>query len=73
MTEQTVENEQDKQPNLVMKYGIIMAVLSPVGTYFSQMADHHEGGVGVYVASVIAGFIGGAVGGYIRQKMGKSS
>jgi len=56
--------------NLMVKYAIIGAVLAPAGVFLVGLLGIHIA-MG-YVSTTIAGAVGGAIGGFIRQKQGKS-
>ena len=57
---------------LPMKYAIIGAVSVVVGVFLFQFLGIYSAGMS-YLNALIAGVIGGAVGGWIRQKQGKHS
>ena len=57
--------------NLIIKYAIIGAVLTPLGVFLAGLLGLNMA-MG-YVSAAIAGAVGGAIGGFIRQKQGKNS
>jgi hypothetical protein len=57
--------------NLSIKYGIIGAIMAPIGVFLAGLLGMNMS-MG-YLGAAIAGAIGGAVGGFIRQKQGKNS
>ena len=56
---------------LVVKYAVMGAVLAPAGVFLAGLLGLHLA-MG-YISAAIAGALGGAVGGWLRQKTGKSN
>lgn len=57
--------------NLIIKYGIIGAIMAPLGVFLAGLLGMNM--VMGYASAAIAGAVGGAIGGWLRQKKGKSS
>ncbi len=57
---------------LPVKYGVIGLFGCPVGMFLANMLGITSGGSN-YLLVAIAGGIGGAVGGWLRQRQGKQS
>ncbi len=63
----------DKTPNLMLKYAIFGFLACLVGAFISQQLGYNDGSLQAYLGAGIAGLVGGAVGGKIRQGKGKIS
>jgi hypothetical protein len=57
---------------LPVKYGVIGLLGCPVGMFLASMLGITSGGTS-YLMAAIAGGIGGAVGGWLRQRKGMQS
>lgn len=58
---------------MILKYAIFGIIGCLIGAYISQTLGYNDGSLQVYVSAAITGCIGGAIGGYIRNKKGKTS
>ncbi|RUM65522.1 MAG: hypothetical protein DSZ05_05885 [Sulfurospirillum sp.] len=56
--------------NLILKYALIGAVLTPVGVFLAGLIGMNMA-MG-YLSAAIAGVVGGAMGGWLRQRAGKN-
>jgi hypothetical protein len=63
----------EKPPNLILKYALFGFVCGLGGALISQYMGYNDGGVQAYLTIAVAGCIGGAIGGMIRQRKGKTS
>jgi len=57
--------------SLVVKYAVMGAVLAPAGIFLAGLLGMHLA-IG-YISAAVAGAIGGAAGGWLRQRAGKRS
>jgi len=62
-----------KSPNLMLKYAIIGFVGGLGGVFISQYMGYNDGSMQAYVTGAIVCAVGGAIGGMIRQRKGKTS
>lgn len=58
---------------LPAKYGIVGFIVGILGSFIAQMLNVHGGDVSSYLTTMIATGIGGAIGGWIRQRRGMMS
>ena len=57
--------------NLIIKYAIIGAIMAPLGVFLAGLLGMNM--VMGYASAAIAGGIGGAIGGWLRQRKGKTN
>ena len=61
------------QFGLPAKYGIVGFIAGILGAFLAQILNVHQGDVSSYLVTMIATGVGGAVGGWIRQRRGMTS
>jgi hypothetical protein len=63
----------EKSTSLVLKYAVIGFFACLLGAFISQKFGYNDGSLQAYMIAGIAGIVGGAVGGKLRQRKGKTS
>ncbi len=63
----------EKSTNLIMKYAVVGLFACLLGAFISQTLGYNDGSLQAYMLAGISGLIGGAVGGKLRQRKGKTS
>jgi H+/Cl- antiporter ClcA len=63
----------EKSPNLVFKYAIFGSIAGLCGAFISQYLGYNDGNLAAYLSAAFAGCVGGAIGGNIRKKKGKTN
>jgi len=58
---------------LPAKYGIVGFIAGIVGSFIAQMLNMHDGDLSSYLVTMIATGVGGAIGGWFRQRRGMTS
>ena len=58
---------------LPAKYGIVGFIAGIFGSLIAQMLNVHDGDLSSYLITMIATGVGGAIGGWIRQRRGMTS
>lgn len=57
---------------LPTKYGVVGFFAGIIGAFLSEMLGFTDAGLSTYMTTPIATAIGGAIGGWLRQRSGKT-
>lgn len=63
----------EKSPNLAIKYAIIGFFAGLIGAFISQQLGYIDGDLADYLPYAGGATVGGAIGGMIRKRQGKTS
>ena len=63
----------ENSPNLIFKYALMGFIGGLAGAFISQQMGYHDGSLLQYFIYGAGATVGGAIGGMIRKRQGKTS